>query len=144
MALCVGTVLLLVWMMAWSFAVMSVLPKWQGGSLYGILVHQLFTMYWVSEVIRNVTHVTVCGSHASWYFAGDNYRAANPTLGAFRRAATYSFGSICFGSLLVAILQTLRRLFQVRVCLVCSLAIAAAVNVCVRCCVLETLATWCC
>jgi hypothetical protein len=81
----------------------------------------------VAETIRNVTHVTVAGSHAAWYFQvrgasgrvlvcryvlyamrcvsvlwvththsltaqGDGVRALNPTLSAFRRAATYSFG----------------------------------------------------
>lgn len=34
----------------------------------------------------------------------------NPTLGAAKRASTTSFGSICFGSLLIAIIQTLNLL----------------------------------
>ena len=63
--------------------------------------------------VRNVIHVTVAGSHAAWYFSGETYASTNPTLAAFRRATTYSFGSICFGSMLIAILQTLRRMLQV-------------------------------
>lgn len=33
----------------------------------------------------------------------------HPTLGAFKRSMTYSFGSICFGSLLVSIIQLLKQ-----------------------------------
>jgi hypothetical protein len=34
---------------------------------------------------------------------------SHPTLGAFKRAMTYSFGSICFGSLIVSIIQLLKQ-----------------------------------
>lgn len=34
--------------------------------------------------------------------------------GAFKRASTYSFGSIAFGSLIVALLDLLRAFFQAR------------------------------
>lgn len=37
----------------------------------------------------------------------------NPTLGAFKRSMTTSFGSICFGSLIVAFIQFLRRICSV-------------------------------
>jgi predicted transporter len=33
----------------------------------------------------------------------------HPTLGAFKRSMTYSFGSICFGSLIVSIIQLLKQ-----------------------------------
>merc|ERR1711916_133773 len=32
----------------------------------------------------------------------------NPTLSAFKRASTYSFGSIAFGSLIIALIQTVK------------------------------------
>jgi len=35
---------------------------------------------------------------------------ANPSIGAFKRSVTTSFGSICLGSLLVAFLRALRQL----------------------------------
>jgi hypothetical protein len=34
---------------------------------------------------------------------------SHPTLGAFKRAMTYSFGSVCFGSLIVSIIQLLKQ-----------------------------------
>lgn len=42
-----------------------------------------------------------------WYFLADN-RPKHPVFDAFRRAATTSFGSICFGTFLVALIRTLR------------------------------------
>ncbi len=41
-----------------------------------------------------------------------NQMPHNPTMKSFKRAMTTSFGSICLGSLLVAILQTLRAIFR--------------------------------
>jgi hypothetical protein len=64
-----------------------------------------------------VVHVTVSGTFASWYFLNRasntdavSLMPSNPTIGSFKRATTYSFGSICFGSLLVAAIKTLRAL----------------------------------
>jgi hypothetical protein len=64
-------------------------------------------------VIKNVVHVTAAGVFASWYFLhGTVGVPPNPTLGSFKRATTTSFGSICFGSLIVALLRTLRMIFR--------------------------------
>ena len=73
-------------------------------------VYLLLSFYWVVQVIKNVVHVTVAGTVATWYFYEDIPH--NPTLKSFKRATTYSFGSICLGSLIVAALQTLRTLFR--------------------------------
>jgi len=49
----------------------------------------------------------VSGVVATWYFLGDQ-SPSSPTLGALRRSVTTSFGSIACGSLLVALIKTLR------------------------------------
>ncbi|KAF0686139.1 Aste57867_22104 [Aphanomyces stellatus] len=67
----------------------------------------LVSFYWGVTVVKNVLHVTVAGTVASWWAAGN---ASDVTAGAFRRATTTSFGSICLGSLLVAVLQALETL----------------------------------
>eukprot|EP01085_Mycamoeba_gemmipara_P005640 Mycagemm_TRINITY_DN8983_c0_g2::TRINITY_DN8983_c0_g2_i1::g.5640::m.5640 type:complete len:218 gc:universal TRINITY_DN8983_c0_g2_i1:225-878(+) len=56
--------------------------------------------------------MTVSGVCATQYFLqGSEYgMPSNPSLGASKRALSTSFGSVCLGSLLVAILQTLRAL----------------------------------
>jgi len=71
----------------------------------------LFSFYWTFEVIKNVVHVSVSGVVATWYFMSNNM-PANPTLGSFKRAMTSSLGSIAFGSLIVAVIQTLRTILR--------------------------------
>lgn len=105
-------VLQMVWASVWVIASITLLRAWGGSEAYAVQVHSIFTFYWVSELIRNLVHVTVAGSMGSWYFASASHAPQNPTMSAFRRAATYSFGSIALGSLIIAILQTLRRIFR--------------------------------
>ncbi|KAH3660171.1 hypothetical protein OGAPHI_007376 [Ogataea philodendri] len=69
----------------------------------------LFTGYFVFEVIENLTHVTISGIYGSWYFFhASAVKPLNPAWGSFKRAITYSFGSICFGSLIVSVTRTIR------------------------------------
>lgn len=69
-----------------------------------------FTFYWTLQVIPNVMHVMTSGVTATWYFVGFQDMPSNPTLQSLKRAITTSFGSVCFGSLLVAVIQFLRWL----------------------------------
>eukprot|EP00535_Pseudo-nitzschia_heimii_P000613 CAMPEP_0197178808 /NCGR_PEP_ID=MMETSP1423-20130617/3972_1 /TAXON_ID=476441 /ORGANISM="Pseudo-nitzschia heimii, Strain UNC1101" /LENGTH=522 /DNA_ID=CAMNT_0042628621 /DNA_START=188 /DNA_END=1756 /DNA_ORIENTATION=- len=68
--------------------------------------------YWTIQVFQNVLHVTVSGVVGTWWFAPqDALSVFSPSIvDSFRRATTYSFGSICMGSLLVAVIQTLESL----------------------------------
>lgn len=77
----------------------------------GLLVFITFAGYWITEVIKNVIHVTISGVYGSWYFCAQKPGGVpkGATGGAFKRAMTYSFGSISFGSLIVAIIQLLRQ-----------------------------------
>jgi hypothetical protein len=77
----------------------------------GLLVFVTFAGYWITEVIKNIIHVTISGVYGSWYFCSQKPGGVpkGATSGAFKRAMTYSFGSISFGSLLVAIVQLLRQ-----------------------------------
>lgn len=83
------------------------------GALIGLIVFVTFAMYWISEFIKNVIHTIIAGVYGSWYFCVHNF-PKDATRAASRRALTYSFGSISFGSLIVAIIQFLRT--------VCSIA----------------------
>lgn len=56
-------------------------------------------------------HVTVSGVVASWYMATDRL-GGSPTVQSLKRAMTTSFGSICLGSLLVALVQLLREMLE--------------------------------
>jgi len=77
----------------------------------GLIVFVTFAAYWITEVIKNVIHVTISGVYGSWYFCSRKQEGfpKGATRGAFKRSMTYSFGSISFGSLLVALIQCLRQ-----------------------------------
>jgi hypothetical protein len=103
----------LVYILFWAAAVYPYLnrgvqaedPSASDGILTTLLV--LF-FFWTSQVVFNVMHVTAAGLAATWYFVGSGSMPANPTWASFRRAVTTSFGSICFGSLLVALIKLIR------------------------------------
>ncbi|CBH15735.1 hypothetical protein, conserved [Trypanosoma brucei gambiense DAL972] len=75
-----------------------------------LLLFLMLVFFWSSQVTGNLMHVTTAGLTATWYFAGKENMPKNPTLASFKRGTTTSFGSICFGSLLVAIIRLIRWL----------------------------------
>lgn len=84
-------------------------------TVIGLVVFITFSGYWASEVLKNTMHATIAGVYGSWYFCSQKPGGfpKGATRGAFRRSVTYSFGSISFGSLLVAIVQFLRHVCSV-------------------------------
>ncbi|KAI8971865.1 plasma-membrane choline transporter-domain-containing protein [Mycotypha africana] len=79
--------------------------------LNAAMVFLIFSFYWTTQVISYVTHVTLSGVFATVYFL--NNQIAHPIWGSAKRALTTSFGSICFGGLLIALINTLRYFIQV-------------------------------
>ena len=77
-------------------------------TVIGLLVFITFAGYWITEWIKNTIHTTISGVYGAWYFSPNN-PPKGATRGALRRALTYSFGSISFGSLIVAIINLLRQ-----------------------------------
>lgn len=77
----------------------------------GLLVFITFAGYWITEWIKNTLHSTIAGVYGSWFFCSGKPGGMpkGATRGAFRRAMTYSFGSISFGSLVVALINMLRQ-----------------------------------
>ncbi|GJJ69682.1 hypothetical protein EMPS_02030 [Entomortierella parvispora] len=84
------------------------------GKLKALIVFCFFSFFWVSQVIKNIVHVTVSGVFATYYFMAGSPQgmSKSPTLASFKRACTTSIGSICFGSLIIAGIQTLRAIAQ--------------------------------
>lgn len=92
----------------------------EGGScsyakVAGILFYVFFAGYFITEVTRNVIHVTISGVYGTWYYLSksDQGEPKWPALGAFKRAMTYSFGSICFGSLIVTFIEIFKQFFTI-------------------------------
>lgn len=101
------------WCAFWVVTLNFVFYFNSGGAQGICSVYLIFSFYWTTQVIKNTVHVTSSGVFASWYFLAPNM-PANPTWESFKRAVTTSFGSICLGSLLVAIVKTLRALLSSR------------------------------
>ncbi|KAJ3107072.1 putative choline transporter, neither null mutation nor overexpression affects choline transport [Phlyctochytrium bullatum] len=89
------------------------------GAIVGIFVALVLLLFWTCEVVRNTIHVTVSGTFATVYFEGVTDPETNKlevpskhtvTLRSAGRAVTTSFGPICFGSLVVAIISTLKSI----------------------------------
>lgn len=123
------TVIQVAWTVFFIFVATYATGVWSGSALGGILLYCCFSYYWTSHVLKNVLHVTASGLFATHYFfAGSGNFPANPVAASFKRAMTFSFGSICFGSLLVALIKTLRTVVRLvfgngflRYCLDCCL-----------------------
>lgn len=77
----------------------------------GLIVFITFSGYWITEWIKNTIHSTIAGVYGSWFFCSGKPGGmpSGATRGAFRRAMTYSFGSISLGSLIVALINMLRQ-----------------------------------
>ncbi|KAJ3348799.1 putative choline transporter, neither null mutation nor overexpression affects choline transport [Allomyces javanicus] len=82
--------------------------------MYPLFVFLLFSYYWTAQVLKNIVHVTVSGVFASFFFLSGSPQGmpSSPTFGAWKRAVTTSFGSICFGSLIIALIQTVRAMLR--------------------------------
>jgi hypothetical protein len=108
----VAIIVQMIWSTLWAFTSLSSAYYVTGTAAgYVLYVAFLFSFYWTSEVIRNSGHTTISGTFATWYFQIQNM-PSNPTLKAAKRALTISFGSICLGSLIVALIQTVRAILR--------------------------------
>jgi len=97
-----------VWIGLWLTGMAQSYASSNGGIGFLLLV----SFYWTYEVIKNTIHVTCAGTVGTWWFVPHeaNSCCSKAVSDSFCRATTYSFGSICFGSLLVAIVQALEMM----------------------------------
>lgn len=71
----------------------------------------LVSYYWTIQVISNVVHVTTSGTVGTWWMVPEeaNGCCSQAVRDSYYRSMTTSFGSICLGSLIVAILQAIKE-----------------------------------
>lgn len=121
----VFTVVQIVWVIVWAVALVGVANKVADNQpseandatstrrvprgSYATYFFMLLAFYWGLQVFKNVAHTTVAGTVATFWYQAESSGA---TAASLKRATTTSFGSICFGSLIVAFLQTLRALAE--------------------------------
>ncbi len=116
---CVAFGWTLLWAVAISGASNQIIPTkeveavaTQSAANYGYLSLFLLSYFYTHQVIQYTTHMTVTGTVGAWWFSptdGSSCCSAG-MLDSMVRALTTSFGSICFGSLLVALVQALKAL----------------------------------
>jgi hypothetical protein len=82
--------------------------KLSGGQMTAI-AFLFLSLHWGSEVMKALLQTTVNGVIASWWLQ-QNRKAA--VKGALFRTVTTSFGSICFGALIVSSIHALRDLLN--------------------------------
>jgi len=114
------------WSILWSVAVSGTLEQTYncddtsaeegqecGSPSYGLIFLLFLSFFFAHQVIQNSVHVTVAGVVGNWWVApSENGCCGRAVCNSFIRTLTTSFGSICFGSLIVAFLRALEMLAQ--------------------------------
>ena len=79
------------------------------------VVYSVFSYTWITTTLRYVNYMTGAGLGASWYFLYNTpHYPKHPVLKSFKRAATTSFGSAAFAGFILAAIQALRALINLR------------------------------
>jgi len=105
----------ILWIIIWSVGATFVLREFSGNGASGgaaVEIFLIFSFYWTSAVISAVVLMTTAGVLAEWYFKYPDNMQPSPTWRSLKRATTTSFGSICFGSFLIAAIRTLKALVR--------------------------------
>lgn len=111
------TLLQIVWALVWIVATYAAINHGEyigNGEPYsatkklGILAGMLVVFFWGTFVCRNIVMVSTAGTVSSWWHHSTADRRSLTTSKALIRALTLSFGSICFGSLIVSLIQSIR------------------------------------
>lgn len=111
------------WSIWWAVGAMSTLYVTNGCNAQGeceqdanpgIVFIFLVSYYWVIQVISNVVHVTTAGTVGTWWFAPTEASGccSKAVRQSYLRSITYSFGSICLGSLIVALIQAVKEMIH--------------------------------
>ena len=74
-----------------------------------------FSGLYIVDVLKNVMHVTIGGIYGTWYYMESTFEGMprGEGTGSLKRALTYSFGSVCFGSLFVVLFQCVAIFFMI-------------------------------
>ncbi|TMW63902.1 hypothetical protein Poli38472_014812 [Pythium oligandrum] len=102
-----------VWTLVWSVAAVGVLAKsavnFHDASSFSnvCFFFMLLSHFWFVEVAKNVVHCIAAGAVGEWWFG---LHDATTVQRSKIRAVTISLGSICFGSLAIAVLSALKTL----------------------------------
>ncbi|CAO1437826.1 unnamed protein product [Diamesa serratosioi] len=72
----------------------------------------IFAFFWFSQFLIGCQHYVIAGSVSRWFFTRNKKKLGFPVLQSFTTLIRYHLGTICFGSLLIAIVQMMRVLLK--------------------------------
>lgn len=77
--------------------------------MHYLMIYHLFGLLWTSQFIQAAAYATIAGAFCEYYWTLDKRQVpARPVLRSVWRTIRYHFGSVAFGSLIIAIVQFLR------------------------------------
>lgn len=113
---CFGSVVGLAWSLVCGLAFTGAYLHYQNdlanaskGEQYVLYFAAVMIFIWGAQVASNICHVTYCGVFGRWYHQAEESSALRRSLTV---ALTTSFGSICFGSLLVAAVRAMEMVIR--------------------------------
>eukprot|EP00658_Telonema_sp_P-2_P001446 TRINITY_DN1053_c0_g3_i2.p1 TRINITY_DN1053_c0_g3~~TRINITY_DN1053_c0_g3_i2.p1 ORF type:complete len:519 (+),score=97.68 TRINITY_DN1053_c0_g3_i2:181-1737(+) len=112
----VNLVTLFVWLLSAYYTLyhLNNIEKASGGAMYGAGCYFVLSLYWIAYVNIYVVHCTAAGVFGHWYFQvhEDNPSTLDtaPTTPALKRATSTSFGSVCFGALVIAVIELMNAM----------------------------------
>jgi len=82
-----------------------------------LMYYMIFGFFWTTAFLSAVMQHSVAGAMSTWYFSRNNIdykqsRFSSPAFQALFRSFTTSFGSLAFGSLILAVVQFINYLVQ--------------------------------
>jgi choline transporter-like protein 2/4/5 len=85
--------------------------------MQGMLVYHLLGSLWLLNLIDAVGICTLAGAVCQWYWVRNpsnrkEEMVKSPVFRSFKIAMRFHFGSLCFGSLIIAIIQTIRIIVE--------------------------------
>ena len=88
----------------WAIAILGSFPAGKDpNALVAFLL--LLSLYWTTNVCFNLVQVGVGGVDATWFYRSQTDSVVSSSM---NRACTTSFGSVCLGSFIVAVIEALR------------------------------------
>ena len=91
----------------------SFLPITLDGSTYSYFVlYHLFMFLWTQDFTVSSGYFVTVGAVASWYWKMDKKEVSGPIRKSYKRYVLYNVGTVCFGSLIIAIVQLIRILMN--------------------------------
>lgn len=78
-----------------------------------LLIYHLFGLLWTNQLIQASAYMTIAGAFCEYYWTLDKRQVRSlPVLRSWWRAIRYHFGSLAFGSLIIAIVQLFRIVLE--------------------------------